>query len=149
MFHDLLPGYAATKALIALRFIAASWKKPQDVNSSFKEELRQSYTKALEVLLSHLPSRFHPLIQQCLDSMESILSLPMIISHWDLNALNFLVGPTTCHLTGIIDWVDSEICSFGKHLDDLYNLTGTMHTKNGWRNYDDQGSGVLHGNHHE
>jgi hypothetical protein len=122
--------------LIDASFFALSWKIPQDVDLVYREKLRQTYIHELQLLLTSLPPRFHPSIQKCLASLEAILSLPMILLHRDFSTCNILVDPVTCHLTGVIDWAEAEICPFGQNLHSLESLTGTMHLRNGWRRYE-------------
>lgn len=125
--------------LIDYSFLALSWKAPQDVDSCYREKLRRVYTEDLQLLLHSLPPRFHHIVQRCLDSMDAILSLPMVLLHRDLGTCNIMVDETTCHLTGVIDWAEAEICPFGQNLHSLQALTGALHLKNGWRRYQDYG----------
>ena len=91
------------KVLIDYSFFALSWKAPQEVDSNYRENLRQMYTKDLQLLLHCLLPRFHQIIQKCLDSIKGILSLPMLLLHRDFGNCNIMVDGTSCHLTGIID----------------------------------------------
>lgn len=117
-------------------FFALSWKAPQEVDSTYRENLRQTYTTDLQLLLRSLPSRFHRIIQKCLGSMEAVISLPMVLLHRDFGASNIMVDNISCYLTGVIDWAEAEICPFGQNLHSLQALTGALHLKNGWRRYD-------------
>lgn len=65
---------------------------------------------------------------QCLGSMEAILSLPMVLLHRDFGTGNIMADGISCHLTGIIDWAEAEICPFGQN---LQALTDALHLKNG------------------
>lgn len=67
--------------------------------------------------------------------MEAILSLPMVLLHRDFGTCNIMVDGMSCHLTGIIDWAEAEICPFGQNLHSLQALTGALQLKNGWRRY--------------
>lgn len=125
--------------LINCSFFASSWKAPQEVDSDYRENLREVYAKDLQLLLCALPSRFHQIIQECLDSIKAIVSLPMVLLHRDFNDCNIMVDETSCHLTGIIDWAEAEIGPFGLNLYSLEGLTGTLHLKDGWRRYEDYG----------
>lgn len=118
-------------------FFALSWKAPQEVDSDYCENLRQKYTKELRILLISLPPRFHPATQKCLDSMEAIMSLPMVLLHHDFSSCNYLVDETSCHLTGVIDWAEAEVEPFGLNLESLQSLRGTLHLKNGWTRFED------------
>ncbi|KAJ5433434.1 uncharacterized protein N7458_012590 [Penicillium daleae] len=51
-------------------------------------------------------------------------SLPFVLSHGDLNVMNFLVNPQTGKITGIVDWAESRILPFGFALHGLENLLG-------------------------
>jgi Ser/Thr protein kinase RdoA (MazF antagonist) len=122
--------------LIDYSFFALSWKAPQEVDSEYRENLRQTYTKDLQLLLQYLPPRFHQITQKCLASMDAILSLPMVLLHRDFGTSNIMVDGTSCHLTGVIDWAEAELCPFGQNLHSLQALTGALHYKNGWRRYE-------------
>ena len=63
--------------------------------------------------------------------MEAILSLPMVLLHRDFGVCDFMVDGASCHLTGIIDWSEGEICPFGHNFHGLQALTGTLHLKMG------------------
>ncbi|KAI1087877.1 hypothetical protein F5B19DRAFT_486372 [Rostrohypoxylon terebratum] len=118
------------------RFFSLSWKAPQEVDSDYRQNLRRTYTKNLQLLLHCLPHRFHEIIQKCLKSMEAILSLPMVLVHRNFSTCNIMVDGTSCHLTGVIDWAEAEICPFGQNLHSLQALTGALHLKNGWMRYE-------------
>lgn len=126
--------------LIDYSFFALSWKAPQEVDLEYRENLRRSYTNELQLLLRHLPSRFHQPAQKCLDSMEAIMSLPMVLLHRDFSACNIMVDETTCHLTGVVDWAEAEIGPFGQEISSLQAFTGTLHLKTGWSRYEDYGA---------
>ncbi|KAG9231957.1 hypothetical protein BJ875DRAFT_506330 [Amylocarpus encephaloides] len=111
------------------RFFALSWKAPQEVDSEYRENLRRTYSKDLQLLLHYLPPRFHQIIQKCLSSMEAILSLLMVLLHRDFGSCNIIVDGTSCRLTGVIDWAEAEICPFGQNLHSLQTLTGALHLK--------------------
>ncbi|KAF2184560.1 hypothetical protein K469DRAFT_633284 [Zopfia rhizophila CBS 207.26] len=118
------------------RFMALSWNAPQEVSSEYRESLCRKYISDLQLLLLSLPERFHPTIQRCLDQMDSVFSLPMVLLHRDFGTSNILVDES-CHLTGVIDWAEAEICPFGQNLHSLEAFTGTVHLRNGWRRYED------------
>ena len=128
---------ALKKLLTDHRFFAFSWRAPQEIDMNYRENLRRTYIGDLQLLLRHLPSRFHLIIQNCLDSMEAILSLPMVLLHKDFGTNNIMVDKTSFHLTSVIDWAEAEVGSFGQNLHTLHFLTGTLHLKNGWRRYAD------------
>ncbi|KAH8757090.1 hypothetical protein BGZ57DRAFT_1018706 [Hyaloscypha finlandica] len=94
--------------------------------------------KAPQELLHCLPPRFYQIIQKCLGLMEAILSLLIVLLYRDFGTCNIMVDGTSCHLTGIIDWAEAEICPFGQNLHSLQALTGALHLKNGWRRYEDE-----------
>ncbi|KAM0424557.1 hypothetical protein ACHAPT_010273 [Fusarium lateritium] len=118
-------------------FFALSWKAPQRVDDAYRTCLGQTYTRELRLLLSTLPHRFHAIIQTCIDSMDAILSLPMVLLHRDFGTCNIMVDETSCHLVGVIDWAEAEICPFGLNLHSLQALTGKLHLRDGWVRYQD------------
>jgi hypothetical protein len=117
--------------------MALSWKSPQDVSSEYRVTLHRNYTNDLQRLLLSLPERFHPIIQSCLDQIDFVFSLPMVLLHRDFGMSNVLVEEETCHVTGVIDWAEAEICLFGQNLHSLEAFTGAVHLRNGWRRYED------------
>lgn len=118
-------------------FLALSWKAPQPVSSEYRRSLGETYNRDLKLLHAALPSRFQPFIQACIDSMDDILSLPMVLLHRDLGSCNIIVDEATCHLVGVIDWAEAEVCPFGLNLHSLQSLTGKLHLRNGWTHYED------------
>ncbi|KAL9126880.1 MAG: hypothetical protein Q9217_004138 [Psora testacea] len=71
-----------------------------------------------------------------LDSMDVIFSLPMVLLHRDFGPCNLMVEETLCHLIGVIDWAEAEICPFSQNLHSLEALTGALHLRNGWRRHE-------------
>ena len=77
------------------------------------------------------------IVQTCLDAMDAIFSLPMVLLHRDFGSCNIMVDERSCHLTGVIDWAEAEICPFGLNLHSLQSFMGRLHLKNGWTRYED------------
>lgn len=119
------------------RFMARSWKCPQEVSSEYRTMLARRYTSDLQLLLTTLPKRFHATVQDVLDHLDSVFSLPMVLLHCDFGSSNVLVEDKTCHLTGVVDWAEAEICPFGQNLHSLEAFTGSLHLQHGWKRYDD------------
>ncbi|PLB49178.1 hypothetical protein P170DRAFT_509780 [Aspergillus steynii IBT 23096] len=115
---------------------ALSWKHPQDVNQMDRDNLYDQYKTELKVLLASLPARFHPFIQESLNSLPAIFSLPMVLLHKDFGVCNIMVNET-CNLVGVIDWAESEIAPFGLNLYSHQRLISKIHLKHGWIRYDD------------
>lgn len=118
-------------------FLALSWKAPQLVSPEYRGSLGQTYVRDLQLLHAALLSRFQPIVQTCIDSMDDILSLPMVLLHRDLGSCNIMVDEATCHLVGVIDWAAAEVCLFGLNLHSLQSLTGKLHLRNGWTRFGD------------
>ncbi|KAI9803255.1 MAG: hypothetical protein M1825_002046 [Sarcosagium campestre] len=118
-------------------FFAVTWKSPQEVDLDYRENLRRKYVRDLNLLIHSLPPRFQKFVQECLNSMNEILSLPMVLLHRDFGTCNIMVDEKSCHLAGVIDWAEAEICPFGQNLHSLQSFMGTLHLKNGWTRYDD------------
>lgn len=122
---------------ISARFFALSWKNPQEVDQSYRDGLLDRYRGELTLLLTALPSRFHPFIQRSLDSLPAIFSLPMVLLHKDFGACNILVNESTCNLVGVVDWAEAEIAPFGLNLHSHQRLISQVHLKQGWSRFDD------------
>ncbi|KAF3071484.1 hypothetical protein CFAM422_006527 [Trichoderma lentiforme] len=119
------------------RFFAISWKNPQKVDSAYRDQLGQTYTKELRLLLSALPNRFHVIIEHCIRSMDDVMGLPMVLLHQDFSTCNIMVDEASCHLVGVIDWAEAEICPFGLNLDSLQSFTGKLHYRDDWSRHQD------------
>lgn len=117
--------------------MALTWKASQDVSIQYRETLRNKYASELQLLLSSLPERFQSIIQRCLDQLNLVFCLPMVLLHRDFGTSNILVDEKSCHLTGVIDWAEAEICPFGQNLHSLQDFTGALHLRDGWRRYED------------
>lgn len=102
------------------RFFAASWKHPQ-LDADFQAS---RYTTALEKLLTALPTDFHATIHDVVNNLDSIIHLPLVLTHHDLSCGNMLIDPQTGQLTGIIDWADASIEPFGLALWGLQDVIG-------------------------
>lgn len=92
------------------------------------------------MLLDALPVRLHHIIRKCIDALDAIFSLPMVLLHQDFCDCNILVNEVTCHLAGVIDWAEAEISPFGLNLHCVQSLTGKLHLRDGWVRYDDYDS---------
>ncbi|KAG8411411.1 hypothetical protein J3458_015471 [Metarhizium acridum] len=92
------------------------------------------------MLLEALPVRLHHIIQKCVNSLDAILSLPMVLLHKDFSSCNIVVDEATCHLTGVIDWAEADIGPFGMNLYTLQSISGKLHLQDGWTRYDDYDS---------
>ncbi|KAF4440622.1 Protein kinase-like domain protein [Fusarium austroafricanum] len=113
------------------RFFATSWNAPQKVDAAYRRQLREEFTNDLSRLLSALPHRFHQIIQNCLQSIDDVLSLPMVLLHRDFGESNIMVDEA-CHLTGVIDWAEAETRPFGMNLHSIQFLTGELNFRKGW-----------------
>ncbi|OAA34770.1 Protein kinase-like domain protein [Metarhizium rileyi] len=122
------------------RFFALAWKAPQLVNQTYFTKVRETLERELRMLLEALPGRLHHIIRRCIDSLDAILSLLMVLLHKDFGTCNIIVNEITCHLAGVIDWAEAEICPFGMNLHSLQSLTGKLHLRDGWVRYDDYDS---------
>ncbi|KAK3402311.1 hypothetical protein B0T20DRAFT_346108 [Sordaria brevicollis] len=118
-------------------FMALSWKSPQQVSLEYRRRLRETYVADLELLDNSLPIRFRPIIHRCFDALDDIFSLPMVLLHRDFGTCNILVDEATCHLVGVIDWAEAEVCPFGLNLHSLRFLSGKLHLREGWTRYND------------
>ncbi|KAG7294269.1 hypothetical protein NEMBOFW57_004339 [Staphylotrichum longicolle] len=81
-----------------------------------------------------------PFVQTFIDSIDSIMSLPMVLLHKDFGSCNIMVDKDTFHLVGVIDWAEAEVCPFGLNLHSLQELPGKLHLRDGWTRYVDYDS---------
>jgi len=123
--------------LIMRRFMALSWNRPQPATPDYRSSLRQAYLRDLQLLHTALPPQFQPIVQTCIDSLDSIMALPLVLLHKDFGSFNIMVDEDTFHLVGVIDWAEAEVCPFGLNLHSLQELTGKLHMRNGWTRYID------------
>jgi hypothetical protein len=99
--------------------------------------LLTEFQSSFDLLARNLPSRFALNLERVRKELPSLFStaLPFVLSHGDLNVMNFLVNPQTGKITGIVDWAESRILPFGFALYGLENLLGWMDSE-GWHYYD-------------
>ncbi|KAJ5291517.1 hypothetical protein N7478_000768 [Penicillium angulare] len=119
------------------KFFALSWKGPQNVDQTYRDNLYYRYKKELDSLLVSLPDRFHPLIQESLNLLPTIFSLPMVLLHKDFGVCNIIVNEMSCNLVGVVDWAEAEIAPFGLNLYSHQRLISKVHLKSGWIRFDD------------
>ncbi|KAH8433854.1 uncharacterized protein LDX57_011491 [Aspergillus melleus] len=119
------------------KFFALLWKSPQHVDRTYRDNLYHRYQEELDSLLVSLPYRFHPLIQESLNLLPTIFSLPMVLLHRDFGVCNIFVNETSCNLVGVVDWTEAEIAPFGLNLYSHQRLISKIHLKNGWVRFDD------------
>ncbi|UKZ68213.1 uncharacterized protein TrAtP1_009248 [Trichoderma atroviride] len=119
------------------KFFALSWNAPQQVDPVYRDQLQKTYTTELTMLQTALPDLFQPIIKECIESIDNIFSLPMVLLHQDFSSCNIMVDEKTCHLTGVIDWAEAEVAPFGLNLYTVQGLAGHFHLRDGWSRYDD------------
>jgi hypothetical protein len=83
-----------------------------------------------------LPPRFSRVIREIQKGLELLFGegYPMVLSHPDMNEMNFLVDPETGNLTGVVDWEQTTFKPFGLSLWTLGNLLGSMDL-GGWHDF--------------
>ncbi|KAK7416916.1 hypothetical protein QQZ08_011834 [Neonectria magnoliae] len=93
--------FAYRKNLVAdiAKFFALSWNAPQSIDPAYRDQLHEKCVKELTLLHAALPDRFQPIIQKCIDFMDVILSLPMVLLHRDFGTCNIMVDEASCHST--------------------------------------------------
>lgn len=134
----LLVGFLLREVVLMYQsFFAKSWRTPQPITSNYRSKLRQEYTSDLELLLRAFPSRFHRVIQECLDSIDAILNLPAVLLHRDFSTANLVVDRKTCNLKGVLDWGEAGLGTFGQNLHFIQNLMCVLDLERGWRPYND------------
>jgi hypothetical protein len=66
---------------------------------------------------------FHSIAQNLLDKLDQLASLPLFISHFDLNEVNIMIIEE-CEVTGLIDWELSTCLPFGMGFSRIHTLAG-------------------------
>jgi hypothetical protein len=81
------------------------------------------------------------LVDRCITIIQHnvglIDSLPIILAHSDLSPFNFLIEPTTGHVTAVLDWNGATFERVGYNLHFAQHLFGCM-TLEGWMDYSDR-----------
>jgi Phosphotransferase enzyme family len=70
------------------------------------------------------------------ENVQEITSLPWVLTHGDLVPGNIMLSTASGHLTGLVDWAEAEILSFGLCLYGLEEILGEM-TETGWEYHPD------------
>lgn len=122
--------------LMTTDFTLLHGKNPQTVDQSFREALHQRYERDLRRLLAALPDRFRPIIQQSIDALPAIVSLPIVVLHKDFGVCNVMVDANDNHMVGIIDWAEAEIGPFGTNLHSLQQFMSHYRLGVGWVRHD-------------
>jgi len=120
--------------------MAMSWNAPHPIDAGTRDGLRNHYVNDLVRLRDELPGRLRPAIQTCIESIDEIMALPMVLLHRDFGDCNIMVDDATCHLVGVIDWAEATVCPFGLNLHSLQSLTGKLHLRDGWTRFGDYDS---------
>jgi hypothetical protein len=66
---------------------------------------------------------FHDVAQNLLDKLDQLASLPLFVSHFDLNDFNIMINDD-CEISGIIDWELSVCLPFGMGFSRIHTLAG-------------------------
>ncbi|EHK48492.1 hypothetical protein TRIATDRAFT_214538 [Trichoderma atroviride IMI 206040] len=121
------------------KFFAQSWNNGQQLCPDKAAALLIEFRSKLDRLSLSLPSRFATNLDAVRKELPLLFSerLPFILSHQDLNEMNMLINPETGCITGIVDWAEARILSFGFSLWAFENLLGYMDSE-GWHYYDNR-----------
>ncbi|RDL40633.1 uncharacterized protein BP5553_00612 [Venustampulla echinocandica] len=105
-------------------FHTHSWQHQQP-RPSTPGRVGSTLQPRLQSLHTSLPPRFRPLTSKLLAHLPRITSLlPWTLTHGDLLPGNIMLSPASGHLTGLVDWAESEILPFGMSLYGLEELLG-------------------------
>ncbi|KAH8725952.1 hypothetical protein GQ44DRAFT_795184 [Phaeosphaeriaceae sp. PMI808] len=82
-----------------------------------------TYIQARYLLSRALPFRFTENLRKIRAELPLLFTstYPLVLSHDDLCEMNIFVDPNTGHITGIIDWAEARILTFGIS---LWGMTG-------------------------
>ena len=67
----------------------------------------------LQRLTQELPHRFRSRARSASKQIGKVDALPWVLTHGDVVPSNIMVEPTTCRLTGFVDWAEAEVLPFG------------------------------------
>ncbi|KAI1960766.1 hypothetical protein LOZ58_003839 [Ophidiomyces ophidiicola] len=81
-----------------------------------------------------LAPRYCTLISSLQADLHQLYSpiYPQVLTHGDLNAMNTFVMPVTGQISGLVDWAEASILSFGMGLYGLEIMLGNMDSQ-GWK----------------
>jgi hypothetical protein len=96
---------------------------------------KQMHINNLQSLLS-LPAEFHPIIQACINQIDAVMRLPMVVYHTNLAKEDFTVD-RECQLVGILSWSRLAIGPFGLNLHSLEEIYGDFSLQYGRSNFFD------------
>ncbi|KAI1941940.1 hypothetical protein LOZ66_001421 [Ophidiomyces ophidiicola] len=116
------------------RYFASAWLQPQYVPQAKRQENQEQISKKLYILNSALPPRYCTLISSLQADLHQLYSpiYPQVLTHGDLNAMNTFVMPVTGQISGLVDWAEASILSFGMGLYGLEIMLGNMDSQ-GWK----------------
>ncbi|GFP52346.1 hypothetical protein TASIC1_0001049800 [Trichoderma asperellum] len=117
------------------RFFAMSWNSPRQLSSEKRAMSRKLQIGILEGLF-YLPEEFHPIINACINQIDIVMRLPMVVYHTDLSKESFAVD-NECQLVGIMSWSKLAIGPFGLNLYILQQIYGDFSLTYGRANFYD------------
>lgn len=85
----------------------------------------------LELLLSSEDDNirnFHEVARKLFNELDILKTLPLFVSHFDLNSVNIMVDDK-CEITGLIDWELSKPLPFGMGFSRIHTLAGEYSEK--------------------
>lgn len=115
------------------RFIATGWiqahKSSESEMSFMSGRIGSSLRWRLEQMRDGLPPRFGPFLSRTLSKLDSIVSLPWVLTHGDIVPANIMVEPSQDRpgelvLTGLLDWAEAEYLPLGVGLYGLEEFLG-------------------------
>jgi hypothetical protein len=71
---------------------------------------------------------FHGVAKMLMDDLDQLVSLPLFISHFDLNEVNIMLS-ADCEISGIVDWELSACLPFGVGFGQIHTLAGEFSEK--------------------
>jgi hypothetical protein len=115
-------------------FLLASWSSahltpqctPSTEHQNQNSLVGTTLPSRLRLLAQNLPPRFLPLATHLLSNLSSVISLPWVLTHGDLLPGNFMLNLSTGHLTGLVDWAESEVLPFGLCFYGLEEILGEV-----------------------
>lgn len=119
------------------RYFARAWSAPQQADPEALAQQEAAISSRLATLKATQP----PVVPaSTLAELEKALPLlyadhyPKVLTHGDLSLTNILVDPTTCAITGLVDWSLASVRPFGLELHCFFLMSGFM-DMDGWHDY--------------
>ncbi|RDL40083.1 uncharacterized protein BP5553_00062 [Venustampulla echinocandica] len=119
------------KALVTINKSLGRILSKGHIKGSSDEVVDNKLRPRLELLLSSDDGQILPfkdMITDLLGKLDQLKTLPLFMSHFDLNELNVMLDEN-CEVSGMVDWEFSKPLPFGMGFDRIHTLAGEFSEK--------------------